>query len=84
MSPISVYMALALAAESADGNTREELLQALGVTRENLLNDFGKLYSSVMREYTGGMSEVTNSVWLDSAVDFNQNTLDTLANKYYC
>lgn len=84
VSPISVYMALALAAESADGNTREELLQALGVTRENLLNDFGKLYSSVMREYTGGMSEVTNSVWLDSAVNFDRNTLDVLANKYYC
>lgn len=84
VSPISVYMALALAAESADGNTREELLQALGVTRETLLSDFAKLYASVMREYKGGMSEVTNSVWLDSAVDFNQNTLDTLANKYYC
>lgn len=84
VSPVSVYMALALAAESSNGNTRDELLTALGVTREALLNDFGKLYASLMREYTGGMSEVTNSVWLDSAVDFNQNTLDTLANKYYC
>lgn len=84
VSPISVYMALALAAESAEGNTQAEILQALGVTRETLLSDFAKLYASVMREYKGGMSEVTNSVWLDSAVDFNQNTLDTLANKYYC
>ena len=77
VSPVSVYMALALAAESADGNTRAELLNALGVTREALLNDLGKLYASLMREYTGGMSEVTNSVWLDAAVDFDQN-------KYYC
>ena len=84
VSPISVYMALALAAESSNGNTRAELLNALGVTREALLNDLGKLYASLMREYTGGMSEVTNSVWLDAAVDFDQNTLDTLANKYYC
>ena len=84
VSPVSVYMALALAAESSNGNTRAELLNALGVTREALLNDLGKLYASLMREYTGGMSEVTNSVWLDAAVDFDQNTLNTLANKYYC
>ena len=50
VSPVSVYMALALAAESSNGNTRAELLNALGVTREALLNDLGKLYASLMRE----------------------------------
>ena len=54
VSPVSVYMALALAAECASGETREELLSALGVSYEHLQSDFAYLYRSLEREFKTG------------------------------
>ena len=36
ISPVSVYMALALATECANGETRDEILNAVGVTYDSL------------------------------------------------
>ncbi len=37
ISPISVYMALAMAVGSSNGDTKEEMLNAVGVTEEEVL-----------------------------------------------
>ncbi|MBR2200940.1 MAG: hypothetical protein IJ894_09400 [Bacteroidales bacterium] len=36
VSPLSVFMALSMAAESANGDTRQEILDAMGITYEEL------------------------------------------------
>ena len=36
ISPVSVYMALALATECSNGNTREQILNAVGVTYDEV------------------------------------------------
>ena len=45
ISPVSVYMALALATECANGETREEILNAVGVTYDEVKNFTKVLYA---------------------------------------
>ncbi len=83
-SPLNVYMALAMLAEITDGETRDEILtllnaesiatlrvQANSIWRANYYND-----SSVT-------SILGSSIWLDESIDYNRETLDTLAETYF-
>ena len=68
VSPISVYMALALSAQCADGNTRREILDALNVSREQLQANFATLYRSLEVEHKAdgkvtGLLNLSNSIW---------------------
>ena len=94
MSPISVFMALSLAAECADGNTRSQILSALGVNYESLKTNISKLYRSLQNEYkkkdafgfekTTSELTLTNSIWLDESISFSQDCLNSLSKNYYC
>ncbi|MDE6411076.1 MAG: hypothetical protein K2L02_00870 [Clostridia bacterium] len=87
VSPISVYSALALAAECASGDTRTEILSALGVTYEQLRANYPALYRSLNQTHEDegkvvDMLSLGNSVWLDEALDHKQSCIDAL-NSYY-
>lgn len=93
VSPVSVFSALSLAAECAAGDTREEIISALGVDYDNLQTDFSKFFSSLNTEFTeresggdvvAGRIQLTNSVWVDSTVSAKQQCLDALSDKYSC
>lgn len=63
VSGFSIYTALAMLANGAEGNTRTELLNALGITDLDSVNNMMKTYCS------GSMDEsvtfnIANSVWL--------------------
>lgn len=85
-SPLSLWSALVLCAQCADGDTLQELLDALGV------DDVASL-RTLMRQvwlmlYTDdGRDALTlaNSVWLSDAAQghYVQDTLDTLANELF-
>ncbi len=91
-SPVSVYMALALAAECTGGQTRAQLLDALGMSYEEVKEFTGILYSVCNRSYTGytatgkektvAFSELNNSVWLDGSVGIDKHSADSLAKNY--
>ncbi len=88
VSPVSVYSALALAAECAFGETRSEVLSALGVTYEQLKANYSAFYRSlnVTKEYDGevvSMLSLGNSVWLDERLDYKQSCIDALSEYYY-
>ena len=85
VSPISVYMGLSLAAASSAGETKEELLSALGVTEEALGEGISILWRSLNRELgkTGDIT-LSNGIWLDKSTPFVEETLDLLAEDYYC
>ena len=85
VSPISVYMGLSLAAASGAGETKEELLSALGVTEETLGKGVSVLWRSLNRELgkTGDIT-LSNGIWLDASTPFVEETLDVLAEDYYC
>lgn len=89
VAPVSVYMALSLAAQCSVGNTRAEILSALGVTYEQLNGGFADYYRSLFNEskYNGkttGLTAFSNSIWLDSNLNAKQDCVETLADNYYC
>lgn len=89
VAPVSVYMALSLAAQCSVGNTRSEILSALGVTYEQLNGGFADYYRSLFNEskYNGkttGLTAFSNSIWLDSNLNAKQDCIETLADNYYC
>ena len=64
-SPMSIKMALALAANGASGETKDEILNALGVTS---LDDFNALTKDLIERYsqTDVLSlNIANSIWMN-------------------
>lgn len=88
VSPVSVYMALSLAAECADGTTRGEILNALGVTHSELKENFPLFYNSLAIEHKRGNKLTgtlipSNSVWVNEGTPVNQPCIDALSDYYY-
>jgi len=85
-SPLSLWSALALLAQCAGGNSRRQVLDALGADSVDSLQE---TVSQVWRTlYTDdGMSSLIlgNSIWLNSNLQgtYVQDTLDVLAQKYF-
>lgn len=92
ISPISVYMALALAIEITDGNTREEILKAVGVTYEEVLQFTRYLYAFANEtiysrenpEEAIAMKELHNSLWVERNAPLLDTGVNSLANQYHC
>ena len=92
VSPISVYMALSIAAQCAAGQTREEIVSALGISYDELAANFAKLYKSLIYEWVSDdrlitKSSISNSIWLNSGLsdlEVNDDCLITLANNFFC
>lgn len=88
VSPVSVFSALALAAECADGDTRAELLVALNVSREQLLNYYSTMYNSLEVERkignkVTGVLNLSNSIWVNKGTDVKQDCINSLSDNYY-
>lgn len=89
VSPVSVYMALSLAAECAQGETRSQLLNALGVSYQQLTANFSLLYRALAFEDSengkiSGILAPTNSIWVNEGTTVRQSCIDALSNYYYC
>lgn len=94
ISPVSVYMALALATECANGETRDEILNAVGVTYDEVKNFTKVLYAISNREYyyTDMMDDrkilafeqLANSIWVDKNTSIKEDCINNLANNFNC
>lgn len=90
IAPVSVFMALSLATECAAGNTRTELLSALGMSYEELKENFPLFYRSVAYEARSDLGKITslvvpaNSIWIDSRPVTKAECVQSLAENYYC
>ena len=83
-SPLNVYMALAMLAETTDGDTRQEILAALGSDDlEDLRTQAKAVWRSVYRQDGAVNSVLANSLWLNEGSSFRQETVDRLAENYY-
>ena len=85
-SPLSLWSALAMLARCAEGDSRQQVLEAVGADSVDALQDQAE--HIWRRLYTDdGLSSLIlgNSIWLNSAVQgsYVQETLDTLAQKHY-
>lgn len=80
-SPVNLYMALCLLAETADSNG--QILEALNAeTREDLRAQANLIWNATYLD-KGNQTLLANSVWLDNGLRYNQDTMDTLAEHYY-
>lgn len=83
-SPLNVYMALAVLAETSTGETRRELLDLLNAQS---ITELRKQAHSIWNaNYQNGdalINIMANSVWMNDSINYNQSILDTLATNYY-
>ena len=83
-SPMNVYFALAMLAETAGGNSRQQILDLLGHSSiESLRAQAKQLWQAHYFDNGKTTSVMANSLWLDENYSFYQNTLNTLATDYF-
>lgn len=83
-SPLNLYMALAMLAETTDGESREQILSLLDTKDINQLRkDVVALWNSNYSDDDAITCILANSLWLNETVKFNQSTMNRLADTYY-
>lgn len=82
-SPINVYMALAMVAETTDGTGRQQILDLLHADHLNTLRkQVSNLWQSSYCDDGLTTSIPAASLWLDSRLPYVQSTVRTLAESY--
>lgn len=84
-SPLSIKMALSLVANGAEGDTKAEILNALGIEK---LDDFNAISKDIIRRYSQSdilKLNIANSVWInkDKTPQNFSNTFEEAATDYY-
>ncbi len=83
-SPLNVYIALAMLTEVTEGETRQQILDLLGVSEvETLREKCRALWNASYRDDGVLTSILASSVWLDDVLTINQDTVERLAKNYY-
>lgn len=83
-SPVSLYMALSMLAQTAGGDTQAELLKVLNASDAAGLAAQSKvLFDSLYTDNEIGKLNLANSVWLDQSVSFKEPALKTLTDNFY-
>ena len=83
-SPLNVYLALTMLAEVTDGTSRQQVLDLLGAQSiEALRTQAGHVWNAHYSDDGRTTSLLANSLWLDNAYTFNNDTVQNLANNYY-
>ncbi len=83
-SPSNVYMALAMLAELTDGQSRQQILELLGVENMQELRTQTK-YLWMSNYSDDGMltTVMANSLWLSEGISYERDTMELLAREYY-
>jgi len=82
VSPLSIYLAVACLYPTLPDELQEELLNKMGVTKNDFLNT--KLLMEQMFQDDDSKLFLTNSVWIQKGYLADENILNDLANIYYC
>ena len=83
-SPLNYYMALSILAETAQGDSRQQILDLLGIDSiEALRTQVGHVWNAHYNNDGKNTTLLSNSLWLDDAYQFHQTTIDTLGNYHH-
>ena len=83
-SPLNVYMAMAMLAETTGGNSRQQILDLFGVNSiEELRTQAGHVWNAHYCDDVQSTILMANSLWLDHEFPYHQETADRLAQYYY-
>lgn len=84
LSPVNIYLALAMLAETAEGNSRQQILDLMGLDSIEALR---KQADQVWRAnyWNDGLSTsvLASSLWLDERLSYSESVVNTLAESYY-
>lgn len=83
-SPLNIYMALAMLAETTAGESRSQILELLHTdTIESLRIKAKTLWNANYCDDGTVTSLLASSVWLSDKLQYNKSALETLADTYY-
>ena len=83
-SPVSLWFALAMLAETVDGDSRREILDALGAEDLEQLREWADiLWHDLYTDDGTAAVLLGTSLWLNGGMDYRQETVDSLAEHYY-
>ena len=83
-SPLNVYLALSILAETTDGETREQILDLLGSKDiEALRENANALWNANYNDDGIVTSLLASSLWLRDGFTYDMDTLKTIAETYY-
>ena len=85
-SPLSLWSALAMLAQCAEGESRQQVLDALGADSvEQLREQVSHIWQTLYTDDGLSALILANSIWLNTGMEgvYVQETLDTLAEAYY-
>ena len=83
-SPISLWFALTICAESAQGETRTALLDALGLPQNAHLGTLAKaVYHRLYQDNEIGALKLANSLWVNESFPVKQDFLNLAAENFY-
>ena len=85
-SPLNVYLALSMLAETAEGNSRKQILDLLGVSDLTALREkCNGLWNGVYLNDGAVTSVLANSLWLAEGDrwTYDEDTVNALADHYY-
>ena len=83
-SPLNVYMAMAMLAETTGGSSRQQILDLFGVNSiEELRTQAGHVWNAHYADDGVTTLLMANSLWLDHQFPYRQETADILAQHYY-
>ncbi len=83
-SPLNLYMALALLAETSQGDSRQQILDALGSgSLEQLREQAGHVWNAHYCDDDATATILANSLWLTEGITYREETVRTLAEQYY-
>jgi serpin B len=89
ISPLSTFTALGMAADCANGETRQELLDALGITHDELLANIEYLcytcnwvFDNKDAPATSNLIRCANSLWVRNGVPVKDNGVKSLTTNF--
>ena len=83
-SPANLYIALSMAAELCDGETRQQMLNALGTADlENLRKQVEAMWEILYTEEEYEKLVLANSLWLDDMVKYDQQVMRNLSYHHF-
>lgn len=83
-SPLNVYLALSMLAEVTDGDSRAQILDALGADSvESLRNQVESVWKAHYYNDGSTTSILADSLWLSDGMEYNMETLNRLTEHYF-
>lgn len=83
-SPVNAWIGLAMAAELTEGDSRGQILAALGAdSMDALRSQVSAVWESVYKDNGNEICTLANSLWLQNGLNYGQQAMDNLSHHHY-